>query len=132
MSCIFLLMVGSSFHIISPPNEYLGIDNSGATSPQRIHFLTELGYNVSPSSEESEEIKIPIEFGDVYNRYNEIQKESGTDLLDYRGAECVRYTYTEEESGLRLNVIVYEGRIIGGDECTAALDGEMKSLGSRH
>ena len=131
MSCIFLLMVGSTFHIISPPQTYLGLDNCGETAVQRIRFLTELGYNVSSASEESEDIKIPVEFGDVYSRYNELQKQSGTDLLDYRGAECVRYTYTEEESDLRLNLIVYEGRIIGGDSCTVALDGEMRSLGDR-
>lgn len=131
MSCIFLLMVGSTFHIISPPNTYLGLDNNGETDVQRIRFLTELGYTVNSLSEESENIKIPLEFGDVYNRYNELQKLSGTDLMNYRGAECVRYTYTEEGSDLRLNLIVYEGRIIGGDACTVALDGEMNTLDSR-
>lgn len=128
MSCISLLMIGSTFHTATPPDTYLGIDNSGETSTQRIRFLTELGYTVSLSGEESENIKIPIEFGDVYNRYNELQKQSGTNLLNYRGADCVRYTYTQEDGDLRLNLIVYEGRIIGGDACTAALDGEMRTL----
>ena len=83
---------------------------------------------VELTSEESESIKIPEEFGDVYNRYNELQKQSGTNLLNYRGADCVRYTYTEEGSDRRFNLIVYEGRIIGGDVCTVALDGEMSAL----
>lgn len=129
--CISMLMVGSTFHTATPPCTYLGIDNSGETAAQRIHFLTELGYTVNSSSEESEEIKIPTEFGDVYNRYNELQKQSGTNLLNYRGADCVRYTYTEENSDWRFNLIVYEGRIIGGDVCTVALDGEMKALGEK-
>ncbi|MBQ3692540.1 MAG: DUF4830 domain-containing protein [Clostridia bacterium] len=128
LSCIFLLMVGSTFHTASPPDTYLGVDNSGDTAAQRIHFLTQLGYTVNSSSEESENIKIPEEFGDVYNRYNELQKQSGTNLLNYRGADCVRYTYTEEGSDRRFNLIVYEGRIIGGDVCTVALDGEMSAL----
>ncbi len=128
LSCIFLLMVGSTFHTASPPNTYLGIDNSGETAAQRIYFLTQLGYTVNPSAEESADIKIPTEFGDVYNRYNELQKESGTNLFNYRGADCIRYTYPEEGSDRRFNLIVYEGRIIGGDICTVALDGEMTAL----
>ena len=128
LSCIFLLMIGSTFHTASPPSTYLGIDNSGETDVQRIRFLTELGYNVNVSSEESEAIKIPMEFGDVYTRYNELQKQTGTNLLNYRGADCIRYTYAEEGSDRRLNLIVYEGRIIGGDACTVALDGEMTAL----
>ncbi len=128
LSCIFLLMIGSSFHIASPPDIYLGLDNSGDTDVQRVRFLTQLGYTVSNSDEEREKIKIPIEFNDVYTRYNEIQLQSGTDLLNYRGAECTRYTYFEEGSDRRFNLIVYEGRIIGGDVCTVALDGEMAPL----
>lgn len=129
MSCIFLLMIGSTFHTASPPQSYLGIDNSAETDVQRISFLTTLGYSVSSSNPESEEIKIPMEFGDVYTRYNELQKQSGADLLNYRGASCTRYTYEEEDSDRRFNLIVYEGRIIGGDVCTVALDGEMSPLG---
>ena len=128
MSCICLLMIGSSFHVAEPPKSYLGLDNIAETSQQRVRFLNTLGYDVSPDSEESESIRIPIEFGDVYNNYNELQKRKGTDLLDYRGAECVRYTYCESGSDLRCNLIVYQNRIIGGDVCTAALDGEMRNL----
>ncbi len=128
MSCVFLLMIGSSFHTMSPPDTYLGIDNIGETPAQRIEFLTRLGYNVNSSSEESQNIRIPIEFGDVYTNYNTLQKQNGTDLLYYRGAECVRYTYLSEDDDKHINLIVCEGRIIGGDECTVALDGEMNAL----
>ena len=128
LSCVFLLMIGSTFHIMSPPKEYLGIDNTGETAAQRVEVLTHLGYNVNSSTEESENIRIPIELSDVYNNYNELQKENGTDLLNYRGAECVRYTYINEDNDMNLNIIVYDGRIIGGDECSTELDGEMKPL----
>ena len=111
-----------------PPDTYLGIDNSGETYAQRIRFLSKLGYSVGFSDEESENIKIPMEFGDVYSKYNELQLKSGTNLLNYRGADCTRYTYFEEGSDRRFNLIVYEGRIIGGDVCTVALDGEMTAL----
>ena len=128
LSCVFLLMIGSTFHIMKPPNEYLGIDNSGETVEQRVVFLNTLGYNVHGETEESEKIKIPIEFSDVYNNYNELQKQNGTDLLCYRGAQCVRYTYINEDNNMNVNIIVYDERIIGGDECSVALDGEMNAL----
>ncbi len=73
MSCVFLLMIGSSFHTMSPPDTYLGIDNIGETPAQRIEFLTRLGYNVNSSSEESQNIRIPIEFGDVYTKNKTVQ-----------------------------------------------------------
>ncbi len=131
LSCIFLLMIGSTFHTPAPPDLFLGTDNSAETTVQRISFLGRLGYAVNSSSEEQENIRIPVEFGDVYEKYNELQKQCGTDLEDYRGAECVRYTYTETDSDFRLNLIVYEGRVIGGDYCTVALDGEMYPLGKK-
>ena len=129
LSCVFLLMIGSAFHVMNPPKELLGTDNSGETAEQRVEFLNTLGYSVDVSTEESENIKIPMVFADVYNNYNELQKEIGTDLFDYRGAQCVRYTYLNKDNGMNVNIIVYEGRIIAGDECSVALDGEMNPLG---
>ncbi len=132
LSCISILMVGSTFHTASPPNVYLGLDNNGENPNARLNFISSLGYSVNLSSEEEEEIRIPMEFNDVYSSYNEIQKQSGTDLYNYRGACCVRYSYLCENNGdgedLRINLIVYEGRIIGGDIGTVSLDGYMEPL----
>ncbi len=129
--CIFSLMIGSTFHPAAPPAEYLGIDNSAQTAAQRTAFLSALGYSPDAQSEESEQITIPADFGDVYTRYNDLQKRSGGDLTLYKCAACTRYTYTDEQTSHRLNLIVYEDRVIGGDECTLALDGEMTEL-KRH
>ena len=127
LACISLLMIGSTFHISQPPEEYLGIDNDAHTKEQRIAFLEKIGYSPSNDYEESEQVRIPIEFGEVYNRYNELQKQSGGNLLNYRGADCIRYTYIDQDER-RLNLLVYNDRIIGGDVCTVSLDGEMKPL----
>ncbi len=130
LACIFSLMIGSSFHIAEPPEEYLGISSLGSTLDQRIDFLQKLGYSPDPSSEEHEEVSIPTVFGDVYKNYNDIQKQSGGDLSQYKGAECTRYTYRDESSDMMLNLLVFDGRIIGGDKCTYALDGKMEALGT--
>lgn len=128
MICIFSLFIGSSFHLASPPQTYLGIDCAAATTQQRIDFLFSLGYSPAPETEECEAVTIPVEFSDVYERYNELQMESGGDLTLYKGAACERCTYIDSETGMRLNLLIYEGRVIGGDECSPALDGEMNPL----
>ncbi len=128
LACIFSLMIGSAFHIAEPPESYLGISAAAETAGQRVAFLRTLGYSPIPESEECEEITIPAVFGDVYKRYNDLQALSGGDLSLYKSAECSRYTYTDAETARRLNLIVYKGRVIGGDECTAAIDGEMLPL----
>ena len=128
LMCIFSLIVGSTFCIADPPETYLGISSAGETPQQRTTFLRTLGYSPADDSEESEDITIPVVFGDVYDRYNELQKQSGGDLSLYKGAKCTRYTYLDNASGMHLNLIVYNGRIIGGDKCTYALDGKMEGL----
>ena len=128
LSCIYLLMIGSTFHTPQPPKEYLGIDSLAQTREQRINFLCRLGFSPADDYEEAENVRIPIEFGDVYTNYNEIQKQSGGDLLNFRGANCIRYTYMNSDEK-RLNLLVYKDRIIGGDVCTVSLDGEMSPLG---
>jgi hypothetical protein len=129
LSCIFLLMIGSSFHIAEPTEEYLGISSLASTLEQRTDFLKKLGYSPDADSEEHEEVTIPAAFSDVYRNYNEIQKQSGGDLTRYKGAKCTRYTYRDTESGMMLDLLVLNGRIIGGDKCTYALDGKMEPLG---
>ncbi len=127
--CSLLLMAGSSYHIADAPDLLLDTDNSGETAEQRLAFLKAIGAAADYETEEVCEIQIPIEFNDVYSNYNQLQKEIGSDLTLYKGAQCTRYTYTVDEStGLLVNLIVYQGKVIGGDFCTTALSGEMYSL----
>lgn len=130
LSCTFLLMIGSAYHTANPPQTLLGVDNNGESSYERIRFLTTLGYTVNASSEEEQAVQIPMEFNDVYCNYNDIQKEIGTDLYYYRGAQCTRFTYTieSENETLKVNLLVYDNRIIGGDVCTVTLGGRMEPL----
>ncbi len=129
LACSLLLMAGSSYHIADAPDSLLNNDNSAESNEQRIAFLSALNITVDTENVEMCEIQIPMEFNDVYTNYNELQKEIGSDLSLYRGALCTRYTYMVDESiGLAVNIIVYQGKIIGGDICTTALSGEMYPL----
>ena len=105
-------------------------DNDGIVS-----FLGEYGYEVSQRPIESAEIKIPKPLDMVYKGYNELQKKAGFDLEPYEGKSVMRYTYKIKNypgdiDGVRANVLVSDGKIIGGDICTVRLDGFMHEIKS--
>lgn len=107
---------------------------SGYDTSKNVKFLKEYGWVVSEKEIETEEIVIPKIFDDVYNSYNQLQKQAGLDLSLYKGKKAVRYTYivlnyprdTQEE--IRANVICVKGKPIAGDIMTVSLDGFMHSL----
>ncbi len=85
-----------------------------------------MGYDdVSENPYEVVELIIPKEFNDVWEKYNNLQKENGYDLSLYKGKRCKRYTYLIPSQNARANVIVAEGKIIGGDISGITLDGIM-------
>lgn len=109
----------------------------GETLTDRTEYAKSLGYTVSRDSETVRNIVIPAVFGNVYENYNALQKECGFDLSLYKGEATVQYTYTisnyTDDSGKTLdniimNLIVCDGKIIGGDICSAELDGFMTGL----
>lgn len=100
------------------------------TNEQRLSFLSSFGWQVEPEAEEVLEVMIPKELDETYNSYNTIQKAQGCDLTKYAGKRCKRYTYVitnypEHPENIRANLVVYGGKIIGGDVCSVELDGFM-------
>ncbi len=94
----------------------------------RVEFLSQFGWEVDDDPLETVEVVIPTEFDTVFASYNEIQKAQGLDLGKYKKKTVTRYTYEvknyEGYSGtVHANVIVYRNRVIGGDICTADMDG---------
>ena len=95
---------------------------------QYYNIVKNMGYDCLDEPVEVCEINIPEEFNAVYLRYNKLQKSGGYDLSLYRGKSCVRYTYLIPEENARANILVYCGKIIGGDICSITLDGIMIPL----
>lgn len=100
------------------------------TNQQRIDYLQSFGWKVSSEACEIVEVAIPAKFDDVYNNYNELQKEQGFNLENYKGKRAKRYTYAisnypSDTSNIRANMIVYNNKIIAGDVCSIKLDGFM-------
>ncbi len=106
------------------------------TDGDRRAFLSSLGYETSGEACENVKVKIPREFDRIYAGYNEIQKVLGFDLSKYKNREVERYTYEvtnygDYEGTVYANLLVYRGKVIGGDICSASADGFVHGLKAR-
>ena len=98
------------------------------TEEDRIAFLAQFGWEVSATPTESTTVTIPREFDKVFAAYNEIQRAQGLDLSPYSGRTVERYTYTVTnyqgyEGEVLANVLIFRGKVIGGDICAADASG---------
>ncbi|MCL2013610.1 MAG: DUF4830 domain-containing protein [Oscillospiraceae bacterium] len=90
---------------------------------QRLEFIRSFGYQAKSDPVEVAEIIIPTEFDEVYLDYNKMQKEQGYDLTGFRGKRVKRYTYEitnypEHSAGVRADILVSDGKVIGGNVCS--------------
>lgn len=102
---------------------------------QRQEFLAEMGWEVNDEYDDCKAVTIPETFNEVYQNYNELQKQQGFDLEKFKGKQVEIYVYKvknypgyEDSDGVYCNLMVYEGQLIGGDVCSAELDGFMQGL----
>ena len=103
------------------------------SAPVFSQSVKDMGYyDVSQTPAEVVEVTIPEQFNQVYERYNNLLKEGGYDLSPYKGKKCIRYTYLIPSQNARANILVYNGKIIGGDISSITIDGIMKPLEKRN
>ena len=98
------------------------------TADDAADFLAQFGWEVDGDPLEEVRVNIPSEFDKVMNAYNELQRSQGLDLSKYRGRDVTRYTfrvnnYPDYSGTVMANVIVYKGRVIGGDLCSSDVTG---------
>ena len=91
-------------------------------------FIGQFGWQVGAEPHESVDVTIPETFDKIFSAYNQIQKQQGLDLSSYKRKKVKRYTYLIEnypdyEGKVYANVLVYRGRVIGGDICSADVEG---------
>lgn len=95
------------------------------------------GWEVDVTSETTETVYIPKEFDSVWSRYNELQNLCGFDLSFYRGRSAKRHTFRVfnfpglADTEAFINLLIVDGRFIGGDCFTVALDGVMLPIDIR-
>ncbi|MBQ4274570.1 MAG: DUF4830 domain-containing protein [Clostridia bacterium] len=98
------------------------------TNEDRMAFLGQFGWEVDATPVESTTVTIPAEFDKVFASYNELQRRQGLDLSGYASRTVERYTYTVTnydgfDGTVLANLLVYRGRVIGGDICSADTNG---------
>lgn len=101
---------------------------NGDTINKHIEFAKSLNLEIEKRPTDKKTVCIPEKFGDVYENYNRLQQKAGYDLRDYKGCEVTLYSYKIENSEKVMNILVYRGRIIGGDISDVSISGDMLPL----
>jgi len=103
------------------------------TNEQRLEYIASFAWVVEPEPVEIIEIIIPTQFDALYEEYNAMQKQTGYDLSKHAGRRGKRYTYVVTnypgvDQDVRLNLLVRDNRVIGGDIYSPGPDGFMHGL----
>lgn len=98
------------------------------SNEDRIAFLAQFGWQVEENPTESANVAIPAEFDKVFAAYNELQRRQGLDLSKYASRTVERYTYRVTnyegyDGEVLANLLIYRGRVVGGDICSADQNG---------
>lgn len=98
------------------------------TAADAAKFLSQFGWEVNASDVEEVDVKLPSSFDKILTAYNELQLRQGLNLAKYKNKAVVRYTFTitnypGAQGPVLANVLVYRNRVIGGDLCSADMDG---------
>jgi len=131
LSIILLFVVDSAATSgNSSTNNNSSLITDGATNKQRVDFLSQFDWEINAEVIDCCDVVIPTEFDDVYINYNAIQISQGFDLQPYSGKLVTRWTYEvtnypDGVEGVVANLLIYDGKVIGGDICTVAIDGFM-------
>lgn len=134
---LFIVLTVAVLAFLSKDSENVSKDKSSvnlsaANDNERMSFISQFGWEVSAEPTEIREIIIPEEFDEVYTKYNKIQLSQGFDLNSFKGMRVKKWTYAvknyagyEDKDCIRINLLVLDGKVIGGDVCSVELDGFM-------
>jgi len=106
------------------------------TNEDRINFLRQFGWEVESEPVEEHEVTIPAEFNRIFAGYNYIQQSQGLDLSKYKNKTLTRYTYKitnypDYDGTVYANLLIFRGRVVGGDVCTADRHGFVKGFSGK-
>ena len=120
-----ILFAGGKGEDADPPN--------AATNDQRVAFLGSYGWEAANVPAQSGQVRIPEEAGEVFTRYNTLQKSQGYDLSAYAGKNVMRYVYEIDNypgatAPVYATLLVYEDRVIGGDVTDTSANGQIRGF----
>ena len=104
-----------------------------STNEGRVKFLTDFGWDVVVSPTQTSQVKIPAESGDVFERYNALQKSQGYDLNPYSGKTVMRYVYEIKNypgstDPVYDTLLIYKDQVIGGDVTDTSAKGAIRGF----
>lgn len=105
----------------------------GETEQQRINYIESFGWDAGITRVDVKEIRIPVDFDEVYEEYNAIQRQQGFDLRRYRAHSVRQYTYEisrtdDDPVPMLAHLLVENGVIIGADITSAQAGGFTGAL----
>lgn len=128
------LILAAAVILRSAPGSLSGlltVSELGSTEGRR-QYLAGLGWETEPGSEEERLVLIPKTLGGVIADYADMQTSQGYDFASCCGLECRQYTYIITnypcEDTVYAVLFIRNGRVIGGDIHSAAIDGFMHGL----
>lgn len=102
------------------------------TNEARIAFLARFGWQVEPEPTQMQQVRVPEDPGEVFLRYNELQRAQGYDLLQYSGQTLTRCVYKitnyPQEGSYYATLLLLDGQIVGADVASSAKNGVMHGL----
>lgn len=130
---ICLVLILSCPGNIQSNNVSAGTSLTATSEEDILRFISHYGWEVDSQPAEVRDVIIPEAFDEVYSNYNEIQLEQGFNLEKYAGQRVKRWTYivrnypdtAPEDDYIRINILVSDDTVIGGDVCSVKLDGFM-------
>lgn len=113
-----------------------GYSLEAETAEQRLAFAAQFGWELDTEPIEVREVVIPSNFSEVYESYNQIQLEQGFDLTEHKGERAKRWTYRVTNypgttDVVYINMLIRNGKVIGGDVCSTALNGFMHGFSAQ-
>ena len=99
----------------------------------RVKFLTDFGWEVTNSPEQSSQVRIPDNASEVFDRYNALQRSQGYDLSNYAGKNVMRYVYKINNypgatDPVYATILVHKNQIIGGDITDTSPSGRIQGF----
>ena len=106
------------------------------TNEDRIKFLNHFGWEVGEEPIEAVNVTVPEVFDSIFEGYNQLQISQGLDLARYKKKTVTRYTYfvtnyPDYDGDVVATLLVYRGRVIGGDICSTDPEGFIHGLTGR-
>lgn len=110
-----------------------GASSAIRTNEDRVAYLSTFGWEVESEPCQIQEVSIPTDPSEVFQRYNELQRAQGFDLSAYAGKNVHRYVYRVTnyptgEDGFFATLLIYHDAVIGADVCSSARGGVMHGL----